>query len=129
MKRTALKPVDVRLLYLCGKAQLRRPVNALRRYIHFIGGRYDDPADPGMWGFEDVDGCWHVLGREEKPWTGEGIPGATYRIACQYGEVGETRRSGKLLVRVTDVRVECVADDRFEWVLDVELVKEESCPE
>ena len=69
------------------KTQTRRATNV--RDVGFIGGA-GQQADPACWGFEDIDGCWHVLDQSEPPWHGSGISGESYAIMCPYGVPGNT---------------------------------------
>ncbi len=76
----------VRALLDGRKTQTRRQVNMSD--VGFIGGREDDRDDPGLWGFADQHGCWHVLDQSKPAWTGRGVPHESYRIEAPHGPVG-----------------------------------------
>ena len=112
----------IRALLSGAKTQTRRLVDM--RHISFIGGRDHDHDDPALWGFGDIDGCWHVLDRKAQPWSGAGLPHESYAITCPHGSVGE-----RLWVRETwaqvwkteyppdDVR-DCDVQYRADWPND-----------
>lgn len=77
----------VRAILSGAKTQTRRPVDMRR--VSFIGGREDDHNDPALWGFADIDGCWHVLDQRKPVWTGSGVPHEAYAIACPFGAPGD----------------------------------------